>query len=235
MANCCGIPGRAARNGCGSSSACRRGWAARPCTASRRGRITGRNGRGFRFRLERNLLPEGKIRTSHAPCGCSILRAGSPKGSSRCSPVRNASTRAGGTAAKRGATTSSPARGNARSPGSTGSGAGRRAKAGSCMDTLPEYAELHCLSNFSFLRGASHAEELVERAVELGYAALAITDECSLAGIVRAHVAAKKRIKLIVGSEVQLEDGPKLILLAPDRAAYGALSSLITAGRRRAP
>ena len=56
---------------------------------------------------------------------------------------------------------------------------------------LPPYAELHCLSNFSFLRGASHPEELVERAQALGYAALALTDECSLAGVVRAHLAAK--------------------------------------------
>jgi error-prone DNA polymerase len=100
---------------------------------------------------------------------------------------------------------------------------------------LPSYAELHCLSNFSFLRGASHAEELVERAVELGYSALAVTDECSLAGIVRAHVAAQKGgIKLLVGSEIRLEDGLKLVLLAPDRKAYGALASLITTGRRRA-
>jgi error-prone DNA polymerase len=100
---------------------------------------------------------------------------------------------------------------------------------------LPSYAELHCLSNFSFLRGASHAEELVERAVELGYSALAVTDECSLAGIVRAHVAARKGgIKLLVGSEIRFEDGLKLVLLAPDRKAYGALASLITAGRRRA-
>jgi error-prone DNA polymerase len=88
------------------------------------------------------------------------------------------------------------------------------------MDCLPEYAELHCLSNFSFLRGASHAEELVGRAVELGYSALAVTDECSLAGIVRAHVAAKKGgIKLLVGSEIHFEDGLKLVLLAPDRKA----------------
>ncbi len=56
---------------------------------------------------------------------------------------------------------------------------------------LPAYAELHCLSNFSFLRGASHPEELVERAAALGYAALAITDECSVSGAVRAHLAAK--------------------------------------------
>ncbi len=102
------------------------------------------------------------------------------------------------------------------------------------MASLPDYAELHCLSNFSFLRGASSAQELVGRAAALGYAALAVTDECTLAGIVRAHVAAKERkLKLIIGSEIRLEDGLKLVLLAPDRRAYGALSSLITVGRRR--
>jgi len=102
-------------------------------------------------------------------------------------------------------------------------------------ELLPAYAELHCLSNFSFLRGASHAEELIGRAAELGYAALAITDECSLAGIVRAHVAAKEKgFKLIVGSEFCFQDDLKLVLLASDRRAYGALASLITTGRRRA-
>jgi error-prone DNA polymerase len=100
---------------------------------------------------------------------------------------------------------------------------------------LPGYAELHCLSNFSFLRGASQPEELVARAAALGYAALALTDECSLAGIVRAHVAARAAgLKLIAGSEFRLEDGLKLVLLAPDRRAYGALAALITTGRRRA-
>lgn len=75
--------------------------------------------------------------------------------------------------------------------------------------SLPAFAELHCLSNFTFLRGASHAEELVARAAKLGYAALAITDECSLAGIVRAHEAAKEHgLKLIVGTEITLDDGP---------------------------
>jgi error-prone DNA polymerase len=103
------------------------------------------------------------------------------------------------------------------------------------MGCLPDYAELHCLSNFSFLRGASHPEELVARAAALGYAALALTDECSLAGVVRAHVAAREHgLKLIVGSELRLEDGSRLVLLAPDRRAYGALASLITVGRRRA-
>ncbi|HEX7970838.1 MAG TPA: PHP domain-containing protein [Thiobacillus sp.] len=97
------------------------------------------------------------------------------------------------------------------------------------------YAELHCLSNFTFLRGASHPEELVSRAHELGYAALAITDECSLAGIVRAHVAAKEcDLKLIVGSELRLVDGPRVVLLATDRSGYGNLSALITRGRRSA-
>ena len=69
---------------------------------------------------------------------------------------------------------------------------------------LPEYAELFCLSNFSFLQGASHAEELVARAVQLDYAALAITDECSLAGVVRAHAEAKGKLPLIIGSYFRL-------------------------------
>ena len=67
---------------------------------------------------------------------------------------------------------------------------------------LPAYAELHCISNFTFLRGASHPQELVARAHALGYSALAITDECSLAGVVRAHVAAKALgLKLKIGRE----------------------------------
>ncbi len=98
------------------------------------------------------------------------------------------------------------------------------------------YAELHCLSNFSFLRGASHAEELVSRAKELGYTALAITDECSLAGVVRAHTAAKKidGIKLLIGAEFTLECGLRLVIIARNRAGYGRLSRLITRGRRQA-
>ena len=102
------------------------------------------------------------------------------------------------------------------------------------MASLPDYAELHCLSNFSFLRGASHPGELVERAKALGYRALALTDECSLAGAVRAHQAAKEcGLKLILGTEIRIEKNLKLVLLASDRQAYGAISSLITAGRRR--
>ncbi len=100
---------------------------------------------------------------------------------------------------------------------------------------LPDYAELHCLSNFSFLRGASHPEELVERASAQGYAALAITDECSFSGIVRAHLAAKHAgLPLVIGSEVAINDGVKLVLLATDRASYGNLAQLITRGRRNA-
>ncbi len=99
---------------------------------------------------------------------------------------------------------------------------------------LPAYAELHCLSNFTFLRGASHPAELVHRAASLGYTALALTDECSLAGVVRAHGAAKESgLRLIIGSEVQLQDGPKLVLLASTRQGYGRISELITLGRRR--
>ncbi|AEG01730.1 error-prone DNA polymerase [Methylomonas methanica] len=99
----------------------------------------------------------------------------------------------------------------------------------------PAFAELHCLSNFSFLRGASHPEELVAEAARLGYRALALTDECSLAGVVRAHMAARKHaIDLIVGSEMRLDDGLKLLLLAVDRTGYGNLAHLISVARRQA-
>jgi error-prone DNA polymerase len=98
------------------------------------------------------------------------------------------------------------------------------------------YAELHCLSNYSFLRGASHPHELVERAARLGYKALAITDECSLAGVVKAHVAARELdIQLLIGSEFMLEEGIKLVALAPCRTAYSELSGLISMARRRSP
>jgi len=104
------------------------------------------------------------------------------------------------------------------------------------FSAFPQYAELHCLSNFSFLRGASHAEELVAQARELGYTALAITDECSLAGVVRAHGAAKKvgGIKLLIGAEFRLDCGLRLVIIARNRAGYGRLSRLITRGRRKA-
>ena len=95
------------------------------------------------------------------------------------------------------------------------------------------YAELHCLTNFTFLRGASHPEELVERAAALGYSALAITDECSVAGVVRAHVAARPHgLQLIVGAEFRLVDGLRCVLLATNRRGYGQLCRLITRGRR---
>lgn len=98
-----------------------------------------------------------------------------------------------------------------------------------------DYAELHCLSAFSFQRGASIASELFERAKKLGYQALAITDECSLAGIVRALEASERHdMKLIVGSEVRIEGGPELVLLVEDAAGYTALCTLITRARRRA-
>ena len=97
------------------------------------------------------------------------------------------------------------------------------------------YAELHCISAFTFLRGASDPEELIKRAAEFGYFALALTDECSVAGIVRAHVAARDLdIRLIVGSEFRLVDGLQLVLLAINRRGYGQLCELITRGRRAA-
>ncbi len=126
---------------------------------------------------------------------------------------------------------------------------------------LPGYAELHCLSNFSFLRGASHPEELVAEAVAQGYRALALTDECSLAGVVRAYQAwralaeaavpvptpekmpfstvgreqdEKPPLQLLIGSEMTTVDGLKLVFLAQNREGYGNLSALITLARRRA-
>jgi len=100
----------------------------------------------------------------------------------------------------------------------------------------PSYAELHCRTNFSFLEGASHAEELAARAAELGHAAIAVTDRNSLAGAVRAHVAAKEAtIKLLVGAELTPIDASPLLVWCPDRKAYGRLARLLTVGRRAAP
>ena len=98
------------------------------------------------------------------------------------------------------------------------------------------YAELHALSNFTFLRGASHPEELVKTAAKLGYEALAITDECSMSGIVRAHAAAKEvgLKKLIFGSELHLRSGRKLVVLAQNIVGYAALCELISNARRAA-
>ncbi|MFD2642509.1 error-prone DNA polymerase [Pseudomonas japonica] len=97
------------------------------------------------------------------------------------------------------------------------------------------YAELHCLSNFSFQRGASSALELFARAKDQGYQALAITDECTLAGIVRAWQASLKTgVPLIVGSEMRVDDGPRLVLLVENLSGYQHLCALITRARRRA-
>jgi error-prone DNA polymerase len=104
--------------------------------------------------------------------------------------------------------------------------------------TLPAYAELHSLSNFSFQRGASHPEELVQRAHALGYSALAITDECSMAGVVRAHTEAKKLgLQLLIGTELRIDmpgssaEWCTVVLIARNRNGYGQLCELITAAR----
>src|SRR5688572_19493143 len=95
------------------------------------------------------------------------------------------------------------------------------------------YAELVCCSNFTFQHGASHPVELVHRAKVLGYGAIAITDECTLAGIVRAHEAATDAgIKLIVGSQFAFPEGDRVVLLAPTQAAYSQICELITKARR---
>ncbi|WP_183580325.1 error-prone DNA polymerase [Mucilaginibacter sp. X5P1] len=97
------------------------------------------------------------------------------------------------------------------------------------------YAELQATSNFSFLRGGSHPEELVEQAAAYGYEAVAITDRNSLAGIVRAHIAAKKLdVKFIPACRLDLLDGPSLLAYPTDRDAYGRLSALLTVGNLRA-
>lgn len=108
------------------------------------------------------------------------------------------------------------------------------------MPCLPEYAELFCLSNYSFLNSASHPQELVERSAQLGYQAIAITDECSLAGIVKAYAEIQTQqlaIKLIVGAHFYLQidaDSPLLfVFLCPNKAAYSELCQLITRARRR--
>ncbi|MBV9964652.1 MAG: PHP domain-containing protein, partial [Alphaproteobacteria bacterium] len=102
--------------------------------------------------------------------------------------------------------------------------------------SAPAYAELQVASNFSFLRGASHPDELVVTAAALGHAAIAITDRNSFAGIVRAHHAAKTvGIRLAVGCRIDLRDGTSLLAFPEDRAAYGRLCRLLTLGKRRAP
>jgi error-prone DNA polymerase len=97
-----------------------------------------------------------------------------------------------------------------------------------------KYIELQITSNFSFLRGASHPEELVEQAALYGYPVIAITDHNTLAGVVRAHVAAKaKGMRIIPGATLELQDGPSLLALPTDKAAYGRLSKLLTTGNLR--
>ena len=98
------------------------------------------------------------------------------------------------------------------------------------------YAELQVTTNFSFLRGAAHPAELVMTAAALGHGAIAITDRNSLAGIVRAHQAAKEiGLRLVVGCRLDLCDGMSLLVFPEDRAAYGRLTRLLTSGKRRAP
>lgn len=109
-------------------------------------------------------------------------------------------------------------------------------------DSPLRYAELHCVSNFSFLRGASHPEELIDTAIKHGYEALAITDECSMAGVVRAYGRVRElttedpliSFRLIVGSEFALDDGFRLVVLARDAQGYSRLCRLITDARRNA-
>jgi error-prone DNA polymerase len=96
------------------------------------------------------------------------------------------------------------------------------------------YVPLWCKSNFSFLEGASHPGELIDEAYRLGLPALALTDRDGVYGIVRAHVKARELgIKLIIGSQVTVDDESTIVLLAQDRAGYANLCRLITKGRLR--
>jgi error-prone DNA polymerase len=102
-------------------------------------------------------------------------------------------------------------------------------------NTQPVYAELQITSNFSFLRGGSHAHELVERAKQLGHQAIAVADSNTLAGIVRAHTASKEAgLRFVVGVRLDLCDAPSLLCFPKDRVAYGRLSRLLSLGQGRA-
>ena len=102
--------------------------------------------------------------------------------------------------------------------------------------TVIRYAELDVTTNFSFLRGGSHGEELVATARALGLTAIAVTDRNTLAGVVRAHLAAREvgGIKFIVGARLDLQDAPSLLVYPRGRAAYGRLCRLLTLGQMRA-
>jgi len=99
---------------------------------------------------------------------------------------------------------------------------------------MSSYIPLWCKSNFSFLEGASHPDELVDEAFRQGLPALALTDRDGVYGVVRAHVKAREvGLKLIIGSEISIDDGSMMVLLAEDRGGYANLCRLITKGRRR--
>ncbi len=101
---------------------------------------------------------------------------------------------------------------------------------------MSSYVPLWCKTNFSFLEGASHPEELVEHAQTVGVTALGITDRDGVQGMVRAHVAAKEHgVRIVVGSEVTVGDGSTVVLLVQDRAGYANLCRLVTRGRLRSP
>ena len=104
------------------------------------------------------------------------------------------------------------------------------------FSSLHSYAPLWCKSNFSFLEGASHPDELVEEAARSGIRSLALTDRDGIYGLVRAHVKARELgLHLIAGSQLTLEDGSHLLLLAMDRRGYANLCNLVSDGRLRSP
>src|SRR5579871_2171540 len=106
----------------------------------------------------------------------------------------------------------------------------------------PRFAEFGAMTNFSFLRGASHPEEIVLQAAELGLAGIGIADRNSLAGVVRAHIFAKEKrstlgdLRIAPGARLVFIDGtPDLLVYPQDRAAYGRLCRILTKGNEHAP
>ncbi len=200
-------------------------------------------------RTSRRARSGCSIRRSRSkPSGCcpTIRRSASPGGAAdagwRAPTGRSGSPRNGG---GRGRPTRSATITGSRTRRGGASGCSGRAspapttrRAGLSMASFPDigYAELQVTTNFSFLRGAAHPDELAATAAALGHRAIGVADRSSLAGIVRAHQAAKEiGIRLVVGCRLDLSDGASLLVYPTDRAAYGRLTRLLTLGKRCAP
>src|SRR5665213_748218 len=195
-------------------------------------------------------------RRARPRCACSKLRRPSTSNGTAIARARSGGASGASRSVAPRAPSDSPATGGrtatrattgAANPTAASSSLSASASAGSCRDGMTEpvrarapYVELHCHSAFSLLDGASHPAELVDRAVELGYHALAITDHDELGGIVAfAQAGEGDALECIVGAEITVQgDGGvphHLVLLAEDRTGYGNLSTVITRARMDCP